>query len=565
MGVFLILRLKIAKGFHDIISTLYEIEEGNRMNSQSFGMKNYMKGALLLTVAALLVKILSAIYRVPYQNLVGDQGFYVYQQVYPFISFFVVWTSSGFAVAISKVLADIEGRGGTYEEKQSVSRIIFYYLTALALIFFCLLFFGAHPLANLMEDPQLAGLLKVGSFITLCMPVLAVLKGNFQSESKMQPVAYAQVFEQMIRVAIILAGTIVLLQYTQSVYAAGKMAMLGTVVGEIAGIVLLLFFMKSQYRQSSKKIARAKIWLILKEVTLYSIAISMSALLLLCFQLVDSFTIYKMLVHSGMDTLEAMEVKGIYDRGQPLVQLGIVIATSLSLAIVPLVALKANQSNGRGEKPFIQLTYRSSLIFGVAAAIGLILVMPYVNQMLFKTDAYSNVLKLYSFQIIPLSIILTFTAILQGYSKLKGPAVFLGLGIVLKYLGNILFIPHFDVLGAAIASNIGLVFTAAALIVYLKKLTSIRLANRMFYKKMAIACLIMIVVVQGAVFSLNSLFTGVFSRFDALLYSGVLVMLGAGAFITAVAKMRVLTEKDWFLIPLGRRMAAYQLFLNQKK
>ncbi|MBM7667149.1 PST family polysaccharide transporter [Solibacillus kalamii] len=534
------------------------------MTSQSFGMKNYMKGALLLTVAALLVKILSAIYRVPYQNLVGDQGFYVYQQVYPFISFFVVWTSSGFAVAISKMLADIEGRGGTYGEKRSVSRIIFYYLTALALIFFCLLFFGAQPLANLMEDPQLAGLLKVGSFITLCMPLLAVLKGNFQSESKMQPVAYAQVFEQMVRVAIILVGTIVLLQYTQSVYSAGKMAMLGTVVGEIAGIVLLLYFLKRQY-QPTGEIARVKVWPILKEVTLYSIAISMSALLLLCFQLVDSFTIYKMLVHSGMNTLEAMEVKGIYDRGQPLVQLGIVIATSLSLAIVPLVALKANQPNGRGAKPFIQLTYRSSLIFGVAAALGLILVMPYVNQMLFKTDAYSNVLKLYSFQIVPLSIILTFTAILQGYSKLKGPAVFLGLGIVLKYIGNIIFIPRYDVMGAAIASNIGLIFTAAALIVYLKKLTSISLANRTFYKKLAIACLIMIVVVQGAVYSLNSLFTGLFSRFDALIYSGVLVMLGAGAFITAVAKMRVLTEKDWFLIPLGRRMAAYQLMLNRKK
>lgn len=564
MGVFLIPQVKLTNGFHDIISTLYEIEEGNRMTSQSYGIKNYMKGALLLTVAALLVKILSAIYRVPYQNLVGDQGFYVYQQVYPFISFFVVWTSSGFAVAISKMLADIEGRGGTFEEKRSVSRIIFYYLTALALIFFCLLFFGAQPLANLMEDPQLAGLLQVGSFITLCMPLLAVLKGNFQSESKMQPVAYAQVFEQMIRVSIILVGTIVLLQYTQSVYAAGKMAMLGTVVGEIAGIVLLLYFLKRQY-QPSGKIVRVKIWPILKEVTLYSIAISMSALLLLCFQLVDSFTIYKMLVHSGMNTLEAMEVKGIYDRGQPLVQLGIIIATSLSLAIVPLIALKANQPNGRGAKPFIQLTFRSSLIFGVAAALGLILVMPYVNQMLFKTDAYSNVLKLYSFQIIPLSIILTFTAILQGYSKLKGPAVFLGLGIVLKWIGNIILIPHYDVLGAAIASNIGLIFTAAALIVYLKKLTAIRLANRTFYKKLAIACLVMTVVVQGAVSSLNSLFTGLFSRFDALIYSGVLVMLGAGAFITAVAKMRVLTEKDWFLIPLGRRMAAYQLLLNRKK
>lgn len=74
--------------------------------SQRFGMKSYMKGAALLTIAALIVKVLSAFYRVPFQNLVGDEGFYIYQQVYPVISIFVVWTSSGFAVAISKMLAD---------------------------------------------------------------------------------------------------------------------------------------------------------------------------------------------------------------------------------------------------------------------------------------------------------------------------------------------------------------------------------------------------------------------------------------------------------------------------
>ena len=50
--------------------------------SSQFSMKSYMKGALLLTVAALVVKVLSAVYRVPFQNLVGDQGLYVYQQVY---------------------------------------------------------------------------------------------------------------------------------------------------------------------------------------------------------------------------------------------------------------------------------------------------------------------------------------------------------------------------------------------------------------------------------------------------------------------------------------------------
>ena len=534
------------------------------MSSQNFGMKNYMKGALLLTVAALIVKILSAVYRIPYQNLVGDQGFYVYQQVYPFISLFVIWTSSGFAVAISKMLADIESRGGTIIEKRAVSRVIFMYLTGLALVFFSLLFFGADLLAQLMNDPKLVGLLKVGAFITLCMPFLAILKGQFQAKSYMQPIAYAQVFEQTIRVLIILIGTIMLLRFTSSVYAAGKMAVLGTVIGEVAGVILLLFFMKRQQFSGPK--LKVAAWPIIKEVTLYSLAISMSALLLLCFQLVDSFTIFKLLLQSGIETLQAMEMKGIYDRGQPLVQLGIVIATSLSLAIVPLVAIKAKAAEGRGAKPFIQLTYRSSLLFGVAAALGLVLVMPYVNMLLFTTDTFSNILRLYAVQIVPLSIILTFTAILQGYSQLKMPALFLAISIALKWGGNVLFVPSYGVLGAALASNIGLIFAAFALIIYLKSLKSIKLANVRFYQNLALACLTMVVIVGGANLLLNSMFHAFeMTRLLAVLYSAVLVSLGAFSFMTAVAKLRVLTEKDWFLIPFGRRMAAYQLWLNRKK
>ena len=192
--------------------------------------------------------------------------------------------------------------------------------------------------------------------------------------------------------------------------------------------------------------------------------------------------------------------------------------------------------------------------------------MPYVNILLFKTDELSIVLKLYAFQIVPLSIILTFTAILQGYSKLKIPSLFLSLSIAIKYIGNTVLIVKWGVLGAAIASNIALAFTAVALIVYLKKIALIKLAGRTFYMKLAVACLAMIITIEGTIVLLNQCFdVASFSRLYAVFYTAILVGIGAFVFITVVAKVRLLAEKDWFLIPFGRRMAAYQLWLNRKK
>ncbi len=53
----------------------------------SIGVKRYWvwQGAFVLILAGVITKILSAVYRVPFQNIVGDVGFYIYQQVYPFL------------------------------------------------------------------------------------------------------------------------------------------------------------------------------------------------------------------------------------------------------------------------------------------------------------------------------------------------------------------------------------------------------------------------------------------------------------------------------------------------
>ena len=48
----------------------------------------WMKGTMILTITAFFVKLLSLLYKVPYQNISGDEGLYVFQQVYPLIGIY---------------------------------------------------------------------------------------------------------------------------------------------------------------------------------------------------------------------------------------------------------------------------------------------------------------------------------------------------------------------------------------------------------------------------------------------------------------------------------------------
>ncbi|OTE88426.1 polysaccharide biosynthesis protein, partial [Escherichia coli] len=68
--------------------------------------KRTMEGAFILTIASFIAKILSAVYRVPFQNLVGDEGFYVYQQVYPIYGLAMTLALSGLPQFISRIVAE---------------------------------------------------------------------------------------------------------------------------------------------------------------------------------------------------------------------------------------------------------------------------------------------------------------------------------------------------------------------------------------------------------------------------------------------------------------------------
>ena len=57
-----------------------------------FDTPNTFNGVVVLTIALIIVKVLSALYRVPYQNILGDEGLYAYQQVYPIVALGVILT-----------------------------------------------------------------------------------------------------------------------------------------------------------------------------------------------------------------------------------------------------------------------------------------------------------------------------------------------------------------------------------------------------------------------------------------------------------------------------------------
>src|SRR5699024_3372456 len=104
--------------------------------------------------AGIVGKILSATYRIPLQNLTGDMGYYIYQQVYPLIGIGMILALYGFPQAVSKLTAE--------RKKLVLSNNIqqFYLLVVLILfglnIIFCIILYSMSlVIANWVDDLKL--------------------------------------------------------------------------------------------------------------------------------------------------------------------------------------------------------------------------------------------------------------------------------------------------------------------------------------------------------------------------------------------------------------------------
>ncbi len=65
---------------------------------------------------------------------------------------------------------------------------------------------------------------------------------------------------------------------------------------------------------------------------------ALNHMVLLLFQFGDAFTLIPALQEYGLLPREAMEEKGVLDRGQPLIQLGTVLGSSFALAMIPSIS-----------------------------------------------------------------------------------------------------------------------------------------------------------------------------------------------------------------------------------
>ncbi len=533
-----------------------------------------LRGAVILTLAAVVSKLIGTLQKIPLQNIGGDGVFGIYNTAYPFYTLFITIAAAGFPAAVSKFVAEYEAVGNR-TAGQRVARLSSLVLGVFGLILGLLMYTCAPLIGQWIDNAHVIPSVRAAAVAFLFVPVMAGLRGYFQGLQNMIPTAVSQVTEQAIRVSVM----IVLLLFMLSQGAGADMIAAGAVFGSAAGgaaglIVMLLYWRGHRRRLERQGMIVATVQAqtdelqpaesngaLLKALLRYALPVCLGALAVPLINLVDTFTVPRLLKQEGLDDTAVMVAFGVYNRGLPLVQLVMMLATTLSALFIPSLAEARVTGGTELARRQCEQSLRWFWLLGLAAATGLIVLAVPVNVMLYADDTGSTVMRWMALTAVGGTLSIISAALLQGLGAVRAPALAMLAAAAAKALLNWLLVPQLGTAGAAIAGAVAYLLAAVINIALLARLVGLRASWSASVLKPAVLLVALAVAAGAAMWGtsavLGALGWAAGGRATAAAESLLGVAAGAVVFMIGLARLRLITEAELVAVPkLGRPLAA---------
>ena len=429
--------------------------------------KSFVKGAVILSIAGIISKMLGALYRIPFARIVGSEGVAIYNLGYPLYSLLLALSTAGIPLAVSKLIAECEER----QEHTTSKRILRLALAVLSMIGLCVgaaLFVGADYVAeHFLHETRAAICLRAIAPAMMFTCLMAVFRGYFQGLQHMVPTAVSQVIEQFVRVGTIFVALFALMPFGIELVVGG--ASLGAATGGCAAFIFLLYtffnYRKKHPQESGQPAAEVKSnRQIIQQVLFLAIPISIGALVLPLMQSIDSLMVLPRLETAGFDHETALRFYGyLSGYAGPIINLPFIITTALSASLVPAIA----EAIPAGRREDILVNYRSAMLLAVIivlpATVGLMTLATPICELLFA-EAPAGLARFWMAPtVLVVGLYQTSAGTLQGMGRVMVPmqALVIGAAIKIALTYVLTAIPAIGVRGAAIGTVIG--FMVAAL------------------------------------------------------------------------------------------------------
>ena len=530
------------------------MEETNSKN------KSFLKGAVILGLAGIIIKVLGAFFRIPLTNIITDDGMGYYQTAYPIYNLFLTLAIAGIPTAIARMVAERTALDRRYEAHR-VFQVSFVLLFATGIASSCILFAGAGAITKAIQEPGAIYCMQAIAPALLFCPLMGSLRGYFQGLQDMGPTAVSQVVEQAFRVAIGLGLAVYLLPRGVNIAAAG--ASFGATAGALFGFFGIGILYLRRRRAILADVASdcpesvESVRSILRDILIIAIPITIGSAVLPVINTIDTAIVKTRLISIGFDSDTARALYGqLTGMAAPLLNFPQVLLQAVAMSIVPVVASAYKREETGFMHENISLALRYTSILSIPCAVGMSVLSKPIMELFYprvagSAESAGRCLYILAYGVIFLGFAHALNGILQGIGKQTIPVRNLCIGALVKLVLTFFLtgIPALNVRGAAI-STVAAYFTAAYLdFRAVRKYTGTQVDAMQTFGKPAVCAAIMGLLLSG-------IYRLLYGHMKGYWITMISVLTGVVVYFVLILLTKTITVEEIERLPKGRKAAA---------
>ena len=417
----------------------------------------FFSGVCILSLSAMIVKIVGLVYKIPMLRLLGSEGMGYFNSAYELYTLLCVIATAGLPVAMAVMIAGAESNGGRVERIFRVSRLTF---LVLGVIGTAILLGFAKPLATFLgSDRALYCIYAIAPTVFfICMA--GAYRGYFQGLGNMTPTALSQVIEALGKLILGLIFASLALRAGLPTEAVAAFAVLGLTLGALVSLFCLLVMKKAARAKLPPLLNEAEEGAILPKLLKLAIPVTLSSGVVSLTRVIDMTMILRRLQSLGQSSSEAFASYGNYTTlALPLFGLAPALIGSVALPLIPRLSRAIASADSKEETNSVADALRLTSLVAMPASVGLVLFAEPILDLLFygEDEAIAMTAPLLSIlgASVVLSCLITVTnAILQAYSSAGLPILSMALGSILKIVMAyfLIGVPQVGILGAPIST-----------------------------------------------------------------------------------------------------------------
>ena len=319
--------------------------------------QNFLHGTMLLTISAALVKVIGALYKIPLNAIIGEQGFSYFNTAYEIYSVLMTLSVAGLPLAMSRMIAESAALGQYNQVRRiySTARALFFtmgMLGSLLMTLFC------KQLAAFQEQPDAWFAIACLGPALFLICTMSTFRGFFQGQSNMRPTAISQVMEAVCKLIVGMAAALLLLKLTgQKSFAAG-----GAILGVTCSCVLSAVYLFFCYRKAKRDLPVtdepvSSYGTTLKMLLSISIPIAIGASGTSILMLLETKVYMSQLIGLGYSQDQADVMKGIYDMSKTITNMPLAFISPIAVSLMPAITAHV----ATGDHAAIKSTEESAL------------------------------------------------------------------------------------------------------------------------------------------------------------------------------------------------------------